>query len=128
MPDPTPAALWREEGKTDPFGERYNCARQDLVGGAMTDDEIANAVFMNPDIANLTAAKDRIRWLSRQLAAPVTDARAVAALDEFYGRDPDTSAPFSPEEIERMKAAIAARPPHAIEAYALKGKNDERPA
>ena len=33
----------------------------------MTDDEIANAVFMNPSIVNTTAAKDRIRWLSRAL-------------------------------------------------------------
>lgn len=35
----------------------------------MTDDEVANAVYLDPTIANLTAAKDRIRWLSRALEA-----------------------------------------------------------
>lgn len=35
----------------------------------MTDDEIANAVFLDPGIGNLTAAKERIRWLSRALEA-----------------------------------------------------------
>ena len=63
----TPAARWRDEGKPDPHGNRYDCLREETVGGHLTDDEVANAVFLDPDLANLTIAKDRIRWLSRQV-------------------------------------------------------------
>jgi predicted DNA-binding transcriptional regulator YafY len=63
----TPAAQWRERGEADPHGARYDCPREKTVGGGMTDDEAANAVFMEPTIANTTIAKDRIRWLSRQV-------------------------------------------------------------
>lgn len=62
----TPAARWRDEGKDDPHGTRYMCSREQLSGGHLTDDELANEVFIDPSMANLTAAKDRIRWLSRQ--------------------------------------------------------------
>ena len=65
--DPTLGARWREEGKPDPHGHRYDCDRAQLAGGDLTDDEVANAVFLNSSIYNLTAAKDRMRWLSRQL-------------------------------------------------------------
>lgn len=64
----TPDARWRAEGKPDPHGTRYDCERRALAGGDMTDDEVANAVFLDPGIGNLTIAKDRIRWLSRKLA------------------------------------------------------------
>ena len=79
----TPRATWAMNGEPDPHGDRYNCARADLCMGAMTDDELANAAFMNYDvrphpqdiidgkafspIAYMTAVKDRIRWLSRRL-------------------------------------------------------------
>lgn len=62
----TPAAHWREKGEPDPFGTRYDCKRNELTKGELTDDEIANGVFLNPYIGNLQAAKERIRWLSRQ--------------------------------------------------------------
>lgn len=65
----TPAAHWREIGEPDPHGVRYNCERTQLAGGHMTDDEVANAVYLDPNINNLTIAKDRIRWLSRRLLA-----------------------------------------------------------
>ena len=80
----TPAARWRAEGRSDPHGDRYDCERAKLGLGNMTDDELANAVFMHggdrldlaavirgepSPISLLTAAKDRIRWLSRQLEA-----------------------------------------------------------
>jgi len=81
----TPAARWRIDGAADPHGARYDCERADLALGDLTDDELANAVFMHgnemPDfqrvlagtakmpIVYLTAAKDRIRWLSRAMAA-----------------------------------------------------------
>lgn len=63
----TPGARWRQDGKPDPHGVRYDCERAQLCLGQMSDDELANAVYLDPSIGNLTAAKDRIRWLSRQL-------------------------------------------------------------
>lgn len=63
----TPAALWREEGKPDPHDTRYDCERHETLGGRYTDDQIANAVFLQPNIQTTTNAKDRIRWLSRRL-------------------------------------------------------------
>lgn len=66
----TPSSLWRFKGERDPHEGRYDCFRHELHGGNMTDDELANRVFLdNNDIMVLTAAKDRIRWLSRQLEA-----------------------------------------------------------
>lgn len=79
----TPGAEWRERGEPDPHGQHYNCERAQLCMGDLTDDELANAVYMHGDstpkwdairagkamlpIAYLQAAKDRIRWLSRAL-------------------------------------------------------------
>lgn len=81
----TPSSKWAEKGEPDPHGDQYDCARSDLKMGDFTDDEMANAVYMHgnehpsvesimggsalPAIAYLTAAKDRIRWLSRKLTA-----------------------------------------------------------
>lgn len=65
----TPAARWRANGSPDPHGTRYDCERAATAGGQLTDDEVANAVFLEPGIANTTIAKDRIRWLSRKLVA-----------------------------------------------------------
>lgn len=78
----TPAARWRVEGQPDPHGSIYDCERAKLLFGDQTDDELANAVFLHDhlrfDLAALqrgepssfdllTAAKERIRWLSRKL-------------------------------------------------------------
>ncbi len=79
----TPAAKWRIDGEPDPHGTRYDCERAALTLGTLTDDELANAVFMHGNerppiqdviagtafmpIVYLTAAKERIRWLSRAL-------------------------------------------------------------
>lgn len=79
----TPAARWRADGTPDPHGALYDCERAKLAMGDLTDDELANAVFLygdaRPNMADviagkarlpgvyLSAAKDRIRWLSRQL-------------------------------------------------------------
>ena len=63
----TPSAYWRESGDNDPHGDYYDCERSKLCKGHLTDDELANEVYLNPDIVNLTAAKERIRWLSREL-------------------------------------------------------------
>ena len=69
MPSDTPAAKWRQGGQQDPHGNQYDCTRASLCMGYLTDDELANAVYLKPDIAHLTAAKDRIRWLSRRVEA-----------------------------------------------------------
>lgn len=68
----TPDANWRREGKVDPFEDRYNTERSLLAMGNLTDDELANAVFMHfrdvDGIAYVQSAQERIRWLSRQNA------------------------------------------------------------
>lgn len=113
----TPASHWRARGEPDPHGALYDCDRSDLTLGELTDDELANEAFLRynevPNMADLlngtakmpivymTAAKDRIRWLSRQLfktsqqivlmnkcqakADAVTDPEHALAL-EFAGR------------------------------------------
>lgn len=76
----TPSAFWWANEQTDPHGAHYavGVERAKLAMGDLTDDELANGVFMNGDgsnssdrffrpIAWLTAAKERIRWLSRQV-------------------------------------------------------------
>jgi hypothetical protein len=103
-PAGTPSAQWRAKGEPDPHGNHYECERAALAMGDLTDDELANGVFLHGDgthgrapiedvvagrafwpIAWLTAAKDRIRWLSRKLeealaASPVAAAPQPAAL------------------------------------------------
>lgn len=70
---PTPAAKWRESGEPDPFAGQYDCERHQLPMGNLTDDELANEVFLYDhrgglsSMVYLTAAKERIRWLSRKL-------------------------------------------------------------
>lgn len=67
----TPAAKWRANGEADPHLGRYLCQRADLPMGKLTDDELANTVFLYDhrsgleSMMYLTAAKERIRWLSR---------------------------------------------------------------
>lgn len=84
----TPAARWRVEGKIDPHGVQYDVERARLPGGHMSDDEVANAVFMQPNIHTTTIAKERIRWLSRalekscEMCAQVADRYAA----KFAGR------------------------------------------
>jgi hypothetical protein len=79
----TPAAKWRLNDEPDPHPDMVDCERARLPLGHLTDDELANEVFMYGDaqptieamlngtakmpIVYLTAAKERIRWLSRQL-------------------------------------------------------------
>lgn len=78
----TPSSLWSQKGEPDPHGDTYNCKRSDLPLGHLTDDQLANVVFLHnhreldlnailagepSSIALLTAAKERIRWLSREV-------------------------------------------------------------
>lgn len=80
----TPSAKWALNNEQDPHGSHYDCERATLALGDLTDDELANAIFLHGDtwpkhedlisgkalspIVYLTAAKERIRWLSRKLA------------------------------------------------------------
>lgn len=93
IPAPTPGARWASDGQPDPHGRQYECERSALTLGHYTDDELANAVFLHgneqpsmaalaagkalPGIAYLTAAKDRIRWLSRSLSNVISSRQPV---------------------------------------------------
>ena len=90
----TPSAKWRTNGETDPHGSRYDCERAKLAKGHLTDDELANGIFMasRNDLDLISwqqAAKDRIRWLSRALdqaeadKAAAVDAERAACTDEM---------------------------------------------
>lgn len=46
MSNKTPSAKWRENGDPDPHGNHYDCERAQLALGDMTDDELANALFI----------------------------------------------------------------------------------
>jgi hypothetical protein len=93
----TPSAQWRIDGQPDPHAGHYDAERAALTLGKFTDDELANGVFMNadqpldiarvlardpgyhPPIVWLTAAKERIRWLSRALERALAPTPAVQA-------------------------------------------------
>lgn len=78
----TPSSNWSVNGEADPHKSKYDCERHDLTLGDLTDDQLANDVFMYGDnnptmqeiisgtakmpVIYLTAGKERIRWLSRQ--------------------------------------------------------------
>jgi hypothetical protein len=72
-PPSTPAARWRDDGQPDPHGHRYDGERARTIMGHLSDDELANAVYLCnhrtslDSMGLLAAAKDRIRWLSRAL-------------------------------------------------------------
>jgi hypothetical protein len=79
----TPSSNWSKDGKEDPHKGHYDVERASLSLGKLTDDELANAAFLNYNaplnidgiingthyspICYMTAVKDRIRWLSRSL-------------------------------------------------------------
>lgn len=98
----TPPNRWAAAGEPDPHGTRYDCPREALGMGNLTDDELANEVYMWGDhqpslddiltgkakssMTYLTAAKDRIRWLSRQLTAALACNRGLVRLGEAAER------------------------------------------
>lgn len=81
--DITPPAKWLVLGKEDPHSTFYSSnMRNRLAMGDWTDDALANALFLSGDdthsphrtlsramsgMAVLTAAKERMRWLSRRV-------------------------------------------------------------
>ena len=135
----TPSARWAADALPDPHGNRYACERAALTLGNLTDDELANAVFLHGNeqpamadlaagkalagIVYLTAAKDRIRWLSRALAdatAPqpaelaeqqgdhVPDAILRCAIRAFERARKDYKLRLCNEEPQGKKEAIEA--------------------
>lgn len=112
IPAATPGARWAADGQADPHGRQYDCERAALTLGHYTDDELANAVFLHgneqpsmaalaagealPGIAYLTAAKDRIRWLSRSLAAALASSWTV-------GQEPDDTDEDFADRVRRLR-------------------------
>lgn len=95
----TPSSHWFVKGEDDDFPELVNHDRASLCLGRLTDDEMANLVFMQGDIskeddmrmmlaamdsgrdyyskiAAVTGGKERIRWLSRHLETSLLRERA----------------------------------------------------
>lgn len=136
----TPGSRWAASGEPDPNGTRYDCERAALVMGDLTDDELANAVFMHgnerqtmadlvggatPAIAYLTAAKDRIRWLSRALAAaeslsaqpsPGGQDALDTLIDQWMARaDRHEASAIEADSIGGMQMAVAVHEARAAE-------------
>lgn len=67
----TPFSRWREGGRPDPFGNRFNNGYEKLTHGNLNHERIAKAlIYFRSDfmfIGWLTAGKERLRWLSRSL-------------------------------------------------------------
>lgn len=108
----TPNAKWIVDGEPNPFGDRYDVTRDELPRGDVTDYALANEVYlygnMKPSmddmlsgrmpIVYLTAAKERIRWLSYQnyllsqqlqkpaTGVPVEELKALVEDMEGYGK------------------------------------------
>lgn len=143
----TPSSRWAENGEPDPHGNSYACERASLALGKLTDDELANAVFMHDhrnldlaailagepsSIALLTAAKERIRWLSRMLAHPpapaVPDGYALVPVEPTNGM---LAAWLSPLELNGGKSGadlapwMAARTRYTRMLAAAPGLGDE---
>jgi hypothetical protein len=103
----TPSSKWYAQGEPDPHAGYYDQERAQLALGYLTDDELANAVFlhgnMTPAIQDVLAgkakmsivyqgaAKGRIRWLSRALERAKKDADRLAGLRELMGYIEDGS-------------------------------------
>jgi hypothetical protein len=88
------------------MAERYAAmSRADLSDAGRTDLELANALFLvDGPIGLQTAAKERMRWLSVQLAL----ARA-----EIARRDAVACAVWGDQEDEHTEAINAAHPAHS---------------
>lgn len=85
MTDSTPFAHWRGLGGEDPHGDLYNGeeARKRLAAADIPCDVLADMLVNNcirqtfNGIGILTAAKERLRWLSRELYRITKDHQGV---------------------------------------------------
>lgn len=132
----TPAAQWRVDGEPDPFGSEYDHDRSELCGGHMTDDLLANEVFLNPTIQNLPAAKERIRWLSRQVIKQEQEIAAqsikphdlnLAITDWFKYSRPAIRVILDKESTHRLVKFVFLRLwPNTVKVKTPKGATNER--
>lgn len=93
---------WLAKGLDDPHAVYASLSREELIMADLSDDELANKVFMETGVSRLeeagrimrgeptslmmlAAAKERIRWLSRQLA--ITQGRYVPEAKDKLDRD-----------------------------------------
>lgn len=118
--DATPANRWSLEtgNGEDPHPDIINQERAKLQLGYLTDDELANAVFLHADknpsmdavmsgkalmpIVYLTAAKERIRWLSRKLE----QSRQLTTALQSPGYVIELGGQYSEEEIADIAEAL----------------------
>lgn len=149
----TPAARWRATGEPDPHGTHYDGERAALTLGSLTDDELANGVFMNgdkpldierslahdpeyhPPIAWRTAARERIRWLSRSLVKADVNAKRFKALRDLCGfveNGTDGVVTIFQDDATRewvvkidKKGYYGPTMPHALDA-AIEGEGDKK--
>lgn len=121
MSNKTPAAHWRENGEPDPHAKCTDQERSELPLGNLTDDELANAVFLHGDtvpplaeviagtakmpIVYLTAAKERIRWLSRKLVGvEQREQELLAEVERVNNQINEMPGMDAFDEIDRLRA------------------------
>jgi hypothetical protein len=118
--DETPPNRWSQIDQQDPHGSHYNCERAKLTLGTLTDDELANAAFMNYDhrpsvddivlgkaympIVYMTAVKERIRWLSRALTKADAELQVTKRLAMAGDRKTQTECLAELDKLSAMPA------------------------
>jgi hypothetical protein len=123
----TPSSRWHAQGEPDPHGTHYDCERAQLTMGDLTDDELANGIFMNYDvfprvedvidrkawmpIVWMTAGKERIRWLSRALESAQETIRSLVRDQIKIELDQDDPDPVKTIDV-LVKAYIESRQSH----------------
>lgn len=79
----TPSSKWQAEGEKDPHGSRYDCGRQEIAMGNLSDKDLA--LWACPSFAKegyRRAAADRIMWLSNRLDEIGSNRSLAASLDQ----------------------------------------------
>lgn len=103
MAHTTPFAHWREEGKPDPFGSRFD---NDNDSNA---EDVAECLVSWPGIASITAGKECLRRLSRKLYRLSADHDGVnhRRADTLFGHYTDdelANAFYLSEHPEQLRA------------------------
>lgn len=113
----TPFARWMKDNQPDPHGGRYYCAFEQITAPNINTFVLAEMTpFLRKAFTQyssthlLTAAKDRLRWLSRQLAIADSEhdkynkARAELSFGELTD-DELANCIFTEETEESLNAA-----------------------
>lgn len=117
------AGHWDTAGGRDMAIQALNDRHMDASRERISDFALANAVFLSPGIANLTDAKERIRWLSAKLAiltsapdtrsadVPVDEAAIIDLINVITDLDAANALDKAVVEVERhIQAMIHAKP------------------